>query len=279
MSVTDASPVVPVRPEPVRDHYGRYVLNDPVTGKRRSWTRATTWASTIADTFGLTKWQLRMTAIGLSRRADLLAQVASVIDPDERGQKQKLDRWVEEAMEHAGSAVRSNLGTALHSFVEHVDMGRAVMIPEPWATDVAAYQEVMQVHGIVVSRNYVERICLNRYYGIAGTMDRLATYPGSVKPVVLDVKTGRDLSYSWTEIAIQLAIYAHADYVYDVDSDECYPMLPVDRKLALVCHLPAGEGKCTIYEVDIEEGWRAVSLCGLVREWRKRKDLAWVAER
>ena len=276
--MTAPSVAVPVRPEPARDHYGRYVIDDPVTHKRRAWTRATTWAKTIADTMALTKWQLRMAAIGLSRRHDLLAQVASVVDPDDKGQKQKLDRWVEEAMEHAGAAVGSNLGSALHSFLEHVDMGREVIIPEPWATDVAAYQEVMELFGITVSRNYVERICLNRYFGIAGTMDRLVKTPKNDLPVIFDIKTAKHLSYGWTEIAIQLAIYAHADFVYDQDTDECFPMIPVDQRLALVCHLPAGEGKCTLYEVDIQEGWRAVNLCGLVREWRKRKDLAWVAK-
>lgn len=273
--VADTQTVVPVRPEPIRDGYGRYVIPDPSTGKRRVWTRATTWARTVADTMALTRWQLRMTAIGLSRRSDLLAQVASVVDPDNKGQKQKLDRWVEEAMEHAGSAVGSNLGTALHSFVEHVDMGREVHIPEPWATDVAAYQEVMEQHQITVSRNYVERICLQQYFGIAGTMDRLVMRPGKPLPQVFDVKTQKTMQYGWTEIAIQLAIYAHADYVYDVDTDESYPMIPVDKKRAIVCHLPAGEGQCQLYEVDIDEGWRAVSLCGLVREWRKRRDLAW----
>lgn len=270
------TPAIPLRPEPERDRYGRYLLPHPKTGKTRSWTRATTWSQTIADTFALTHWQLRMTAIGLSRRPDLVAQVATIVDPDDKGQKRKLDEFCKDAQEHAGASTRSNLGTALHSFLEHVDMGRDVHIPAPWSDDVAAYQQALADHQVVVSKNYVERICLETYFQIAGTMDRLVRLPDHELPLVLDVKSGRDLAYSWTEIAIQLAIYAHADYIYDVETLSCRPMLAVDRNWALVVHLPAGTGRCTLYKVDVREGWKAVNLCGLVREWRKRKDLATV---
>src|SRR5215472_13629165 len=127
----------PLRPEPERDRYGRYILPDPKTGKRRSWTRATTWAQTIADTYALNQWQKRMVALGLAQRPDLLAQVATVLEPDTEGQKRKLDRWCQDAEEHAGASQRSNLGTALHSFLEHLDLGREVQVPEPWDQDVA----------------------------------------------------------------------------------------------------------------------------------------------
>jgi hypothetical protein len=266
--------VVPLRPEPERDHAGRYRLPDPVTGKRRSWVRATTWAASIADTFALTKWQLRMTAVGLGQRPDLLAQVASIVDPSDQNQKRKLDKFCEDAQEHAGASSRSNLGTALHSFLEHHDAGRQVLVPAPWDQDVAAYQQTLDEHGVVVSKNYIERICIQSHFQIAGTMDRLAKVPGNELPVIMDIKGGRDLAFSWTEIAIQLAIYAHADYIYDVETDSCRPMIDVDQNWALVVHLPVGEARCTLYRVDIEQGWRAVSLCALVRDWRKRKDLA-----
>src|SRR5215472_1429035 len=120
----------PLRPEPERDRYGRYILPDPKTGKRRSWTRATTWAQTIADTYALNQWQKRMVALGLAQRPDLLAQVATVLEPD--------------AEEHAGASQRSNLGTALHSFLEHLDLGREVQVPEPWDQDVAAYRQTLK---------------------------------------------------------------------------------------------------------------------------------------
>ena len=55
----------PTRPQPERDRYGRYKIPHPTTGKDMSWTRATTMASSVADTFGLTNWKTRMVAYGL----------------------------------------------------------------------------------------------------------------------------------------------------------------------------------------------------------------------
>src|SRR5574338_583746 len=76
--------VAEMRPEPKRDRYGRYLIPHPDTGKETAWTRATTFAKTVSDTFGLTKWELRMVSLGLAKRPDLLAQVAGVLDPADR---------------------------------------------------------------------------------------------------------------------------------------------------------------------------------------------------
>lgn len=39
-------------------------------------------------------------------------------------------------------------------------------------------------------------------------------------------------------------------------------------------HLPVGEARCDLYMVDIAAGWDMASICGTVRDWRKRKNLA-----
>ncbi|HZV48732.1 MAG TPA: hypothetical protein VFD49_03075 [Candidatus Dormibacteraeota bacterium] len=51
-------------------------------------------------------------------------------------------------------------------------------------------------------------------------------------------------------------------------------MIAVDRSHALVLHLPAGEGRCTSYLVDIAAGWETAQLCAQTRAWRARRDLA-----
>jgi hypothetical protein len=51
-------------------------------------------------------------------------------------------------------------------------------------------------------------------------------------------------------------------------------MLDVNQEQALVIHLPAGEGRCTLYLGDIVAGWEMALLCGAVRAWRDRRDLA-----
>src|SRR5262249_49765222 len=82
------------------------------------------------------------------------------------------------------------------------------------------------------------------------------------------------LSYSWHEIAIQLAIYAHADAIYNSDNGFRRPMPEVRQDLGLVIHLPAGNGNCTLHAVDLEQGWEAAQLAISVREWRSRKTIS-----
>lgn len=271
------APPTSVRPEPQFDQYGRYVIPDPRTGKRRSWTRATTWASSIADTHALTNWQIRMTALGLTQRPDLFAGVAAVADPSSPAGKKLLGKLCEQAKEHAGTSQRATLGTALHSFAEQVDIGREPMIPAPWDADIKAYRKAIRQAGIVVSPNYVERIAVLPSLGVAGKFDRIVKFNDRL--TVCDIKTGQDLAYSWTEIAIQLGIYAHAEYLYDIEGNRHFRMpKEVDREQAIVVHLPAGEGRCTLYLVDIDAGWRTAHLCGMVRDWRKRRDLATALE-
>jgi hypothetical protein len=265
----------PARPEPERDGHGRYKIPDPVTGEERTWIRATTWAKTVADVFALHGWEKRMVALGLAQRPDLLLRVAAVADPDTTQGKHHLDRLVEQAREHAKAGARANLGTALHAFTEACDLGRPLpQIPPPFDRDIAAYRAAMTA--VEVSRNYVEKVCVVRELGVAGTMDRVVRFQHSRLPVIGDVKSGADLKRSWNEIAIQLALYAHADTIYDPRTGRHHRMIEVNQEQALVAHLPAGEGRCTLYLVNIAAGWEMARLCGVVRDWRSRRDLAQV---
>lgn len=265
--------VLAANPEPKRDRWGRYLLPHPTTGKQQAWTRATTFASSIADTFALTKWQCRMTALGFGQRPDLLAQVQGITDPDDPDVKQRLGRLCDDAQEHAGSRSAANLGTALHTFAEHVDTGRRSIdeTPEQWRPHIVAYRTAMDQAGLVCVPEHVERIVCVPDLGVVGTLDRI------IGTRIGDLKTGRDLSYAWGEIAIQLALYAHAEWMWDWQADGWAPMPQVDAERALIMHLPAvaPDPTCTLYEVDIATAWDvAVPLAAGVRDWRKRKGLA-----
>jgi hypothetical protein len=263
------------RPEPDREAFtGRYLIPDPETREQRAWTRATTFADTVSDTFGLTRWQMRMVALGLAQRRDLLTGVAAVLDPDSRDGKKRLDSLIEDAKEHAGSTTRATLGTALHSFCEAVDTGRPLPeIPAPYDADIAAYRTELARAGVQVSKNYVERVAIVPSLGVAGTLDRLVMVPGFSLPLVGDVKTGAELDYSATKIAVQLALYSRAEWIWDLEERVHRPMHEVDQEQALVIHLPAGEARCTLLLADIRAGWEMTRIITAVRDWRGRKDL------
>jgi hypothetical protein len=252
---------------PKRDQWGRYLLPDPATGRERAWTRATTLASTLADTYGLSRWQMRMVAKGLGMRPDLLALAAAAHVDD----KTTLDRVASDAKEAAGSSAGANSGTAVHAFTEAVDRGEEPSVPEPWAADIRAYRDTMAAHRIARDPAWIERITVCPELGVAGTFDRILLLPDD-RLVIGDVKTGRDLSYSWCEISVQLALYAHASHMWHVDRWE--PMPSLDQTEAVVIWLPVGQARCELHSVNIVDGWAMARVAFEVRKWRARRNLA-----
>lgn len=259
---------IPSRPQPDRDRYGRYLIPLRATGEIVSHTRATTWASALADRYALNRWDGRMQAIGFAQRPDLLARVAAT-HPDERT---VLDELCEAAREHAGASTGANLGTAVHAFTEAVDLGHHPVIPDPYKADVDAYTEAMRSAGFRIVA--VEQVVVVESLSepVAGTFDRLVELDGRL--YIADLKTGKTLDYSWPEITIQLALYAHGDSIWDPVTKHHLPMPDVDRERALVMHTPVGQARCVLYWADIAAGWETAPTCGIGRGWNKRKDLA-----
>ena len=259
------------------DRWGRYRVPHPVSGRVMPWTRATTFAKTISDTYTLNMWGRRMTILGLVQRPDLYALAAQCKDPTD--DKDKLNSIAEKAAEHAGSKSAANLGTALHGFTESHDRGDSVFVPEPWDRDLAAYRAAMATQGVTVVPGMIERLIVVETYSVAGTLDRINRLdepcPICGRELAIgDVKTGRTLEYGWVEIAVQLALYAHADAIFDKATKRFEPMPEVCQHTALVFHLPVAQARCDVYEVNIQTGWELAELCADVRLARKRKDLA-----
>jgi len=271
------------------DRWKRYRLPDPETGAPGGFTRATTFAKSISDTFTLSMWQQRMVGKGVSMRPDLLAAFAST--PLEN--REKLNKLAESAKETAGAKAGANLGTAVHAFTEQVDRGelKPDAVPSPWDRDVRAYLALLEQEGLEVVPELIERIVLCKSLdgkGIAGTFDRIVRVtreidlrvggeivtlrPGEL--VIFDLKTGRDLEYGWLEIAVQLAIYANAEHIFDKSSKTWDAMPEVRRDVAIVLHLPVGKGVATLHGIDTGQGRVLGLLCAAVREARKARGLS-----
>lgn len=207
-----------------RDQWGRYKLPHPLTGKVAARTRMTTFAKSVADTYALNQWMVRMAMRGLTLRPDLLAMVAAT--PDEN--RDKLNELAEDAKNAASARAAANLGTAMHAFAEHADRTGTMPpgMPPELARILAARQRALADHRIVLVPSMIERTVYVPEYDLHGTFDRWghygwpveapdAPYPGDTDDPgeILDDKTGRDLTYGQGEIAIQLAGYAHASHM------------------------------------------------------------------
>ena len=256
-----------IGPDMEMDSYGRYKLPDPATGKTFAYTRVTTFAKAIRDTFALTQWELRMATKGLATRTDLMALAAATPLDD----KKTLNKIADDAKEAAAASAGARTGSALHKFGEAVDRGETIAIPEPWNQDIDAYKTSLKQAGIVVPAGMIERTVIIPELGLAGTFDRIYRLPGDLD-VIGDLKSGQDLW--WLEIAIQLACYSRGTYMWSPGTKSLLPMPEVSQERAVVAHFPAGQASCTLWDVDLVAGWEAAQLCKVIRAWRTRKNLA-----
>jgi len=248
--------------EPTINRWGQYLIEN------RAYQRATTLAGLMENRQNLERWKIRNVARGLIARNDILAAIAACPEDD----KARADGLCEQALEAAAGSSGANLGTALHEMTARVDAGEEFAPPPPWDVDIKAYRDLIAAAGIGICPAWIEKTCVIPELGVAGTFDRVVEKNDRL--FIADLKTGKDLSYGWAAIAIQLALYAHAEFIWDWDSKTRQVMPEVSRKTGLVIHLPAGTATAALYVVNLEAGWEAAKQAVWVREWRARKDLA-----
>jgi hypothetical protein len=254
-----------------RDRWGRYLVVPPDGGKPVGYTRATTIAKTLDETSSLMAWGERMTAIGLSRRPDILAQIDDAADD-----KKALNRLCEQAKEAGGATVRRDLGTALHSILERSWIDPDYVPPAAHIDDVTAVHATLERAGYRIVEGMNERIVINDRYRIAGTFDLMLEHVDGYK-IIADIKTGSTVAYSGLSFATQLTIYANADCLYrqgaaaDGSEDIREPLPEVVTDHAVIIHVEPGSGTCTLHELTLDSD--IVDLAMQVRDIRKRRDL------
>lgn len=256
-----------------RDRFGRPMIIPPEGGKQTPYTRATTLAGAIEDTYNLGQWQQRMVAAGLARRKDLHLRAASLglqpdTDPEKRKWKTAMDEVTEAAKEAAQASSSAITGTALHSFTEAVDLGHDIEIPDEIAKHITSYRDATAQ----VTALHVEQFLVVDELKVGGTADRIVRIDGHDGLYIADIKTG-SVEYGVQKMCMQLALYAHGQR-YNPATGERHPIPGINTDRGLIIHLDAKSGDCRLLWIDIAAGWEAVRLAGEVRAWRARKDLA-----
>lgn len=251
--------------EPKRDGYGRYMIVPAKGGKAVAHTRATTVAETLDDRYNLELWKMRQVALGLSVRPDLLAQVAAHTADD----KKVINGVCKDAMDAAASQSGANMGTALHRIIERHNRGELDDCPDMFRERLDAYIEATEP--LTIRRDLVERVAVLGTQKIAGMFDLGAEVDGTL--YVADLKTGSGIDFGARGFAVQLAIYAMAETLYDYATDTHVPAPGFDRDRAVIIHLPAAGGPCELHWLDIHAGSEALEHAMWTRKWRSRKNL------
>lgn len=238
-----------------RDGFGRPLVVPPEGGKPVAYQRCTTFIDVLSDRYNLEAWKQRQVAIGMSKRPDLVLRAGSTTDKD------VLNELCEQAMEAAGSSAAATIGTALHELTERWDRGEKPQLPERYAPDIFAYLGATAG----MAKRDIEVFVVNDELKVGGTFDRVLMIGG--EGYVADVKTG-SIDYDTAKIGMQLAVYANSKRYTPAGKRSD---LNVNTERGIIIHLPAGEGKCDLYWVNLKQAMVGVKLAAEVRAWRKVK--------
>ncbi len=245
------------------DRWDRYLLPD-ADGTTRGWTRATTFADSLANPYALNQWQQRQVALGLGRRPDLLALASTISGPED---KQALKEIVEQAHEAAGTHAQANLGTAVHRARQNL-IKYGTTPPAELAGDVDAMNSIVAKYGYQPVPELVERVCVIPEYHVAGRWDEVWRCPDG-KLRIGDTKTGKVEPYNHLKFCVQVAVYAHASAMWNEETKQYEPMPPIERDYAMILHNRPGSRSPELLRVNISLGWALARLCQEARDARK----------
>lgn len=250
---------------------GQPLLGDG-TDRTVTYTRCTTFVSALSDSHALMLRGQRFIVAGLAAEPSLLDEVTTTDTTSDDG-KRVLDSVADRAMGAVGGNDRRELGTAIHAACQAWEEGKdpSPLLPEGMESTLAAYQDAITSARLRVVT--VEQAAVQDSLQVAGTMDAVYTTPGGTS-VVADIKTG-NVEIDPGKIAMQMAVYAHSVWWDRHTRLRSAPTVPIDQQRALLIHLPAGEGTCSLHWVDIARGWEAVELAWRVRQHRRLKAADW----
>jgi len=245
-----------------RDRWGRPMVLPPNGSQRVAYRRTTTFVGCLEEMNGLLKWKARQVAYGMGQRRDLVMAAAATDPADKKALGQIADKAEEAALSSAGATI----GTAVHSLTERIDRGKPLgPVPHEAEADIDAYQKTTAA----IQFTAIETFRVHDDWKVAGTADRIGTLHG--RSMIMDIKTG-SIDYPH-KMAMQLAMYARST-PYDIPTDtRGTDTTPIDLNTGIIIHLPAGQGRCDLYEIDIAKGWGACLLAHKVWAWRGTKGL------
>lgn len=287
-------PPEPPRFQPTWNRYRQYQLPSPTTGRPTAFARASTVAKVMDDRYNLELWiqrklvsatleaKERVRAIRASlhtytptdaeRELDALVSALDATPPTD----QKYNAILDQIDNLAGGKDAQELGTAVHAWLEAVDIGqvRPCDVPEQFQPYLTAYRAQLTRHGLEPVAAYVERIVLNDQGAetVVGTIDRIYRIVATGELVMGDLKTSKSLEYSWLEYGIQVGgVYAGATLMLKADGSGWELMPTVRDDFAVLVHVPSDQPeRASVVTFDIGFCEEAYHHAIRVRDLRRR---------
>lgn len=291
--------------DPERITAGRYRLPDLIVGpetfdengihpelktggpRKGGWQRVTTLVKAIGDARALDLWHQRLLIMGMVKRPDLYDLACATVanaDPDDPGAlRNALEGLAGKILNAAGADEGANLGTAFHGFTEAQDLGLMHYARRIWHGKLSNYANGMEIQGLEVCPEFVERKVVVLEYGLAGTLDRVLWDRINRVHRIGDTKSQKKF-WTWLEIAAQMSAYALADAMWDRATMSYVEMPKVSQEHAVVVWMPVNgyapddtsRGDTStkdvdgvdFFSVDLEKGRAALKVCAQVNALR-----------
>ena len=231
----------------------------------------TALAKIPADDFKLNEWRTRQVLRGCTLDRSLCEDAAAAWDDDS-----KLNDIAKRASEYAQADAKARRGVQTHAATERVDLDQPIITSQQ-ASDGSLWRRTLDMYGLEIDPQWVERIVLYPQHLVAGRFDRVILYRG--RRVLADIKTGWNAIRFPQETTTQLGLYLNAPLVAvdatfdgDVEVVDRWGQFPddLDRDHAYVIRMPtepdAEHGQ--LFCFDMHEGTVAARMAIWARHFQ-----------
>lgn len=194
--------------------------------------------------------------------------------------KQEVKSLLKLARTMGGEEFKSGVGSALHRYSVLADKG---IEPDYEMSDFAPWIEVyseamsrfkvLEWEGFIVCDD-LDNPGSENDLRCAGSYDKLVEDTVTGEIMVADLKSGKSDNDFAMSPTVQISIYAHGTH-YDQETGRRWPLHEnVSRTRGLLIHLPyngGGDPRCTIYPLDLEEGFRLAKMSSQVTAARRMR--------
>jgi hypothetical protein len=233
---------------------------NPRTGKEQSWTRASNFAASLDNPHALIKWSNRNAIMGASRRPDLGRMILSGALVDDVA---KTDELISSAHAVMATDAKANEGTAAHAAITRAWQHPEAEVPEEFVPIVKAFAAALKEHSLTIKA--AAQKVMNVTYDSLGEFDLLLEESDGTC-VIGDMKSGK-LEHAKRKFAVQLAMYAGAEYWLWDKSPAGDPLWPVAQSHGVLLHLDLEHNTVSLYRIDLRIGRYGASLAEQIRQW------------
>jgi hypothetical protein len=255
-------------------------------------TRMTNVAGAFADSEALSIWEMEQALFGLALDVSLYEEVCMLVrqmlrdgvDLQKMRDHPELRRiitgtWKERdtsivgrAKHTAGANIARQKGINRHTAWQERGESGTYIGTVDMHVEILALERLLAENHLERVPGLSERVVRNMEINAAGRFDDILVDTGTGEMFIADLKTKTREFFTWLEIDIQLAGYAHAEWMLRaIDTISKYepgPLGMVNQERGVVLHMPSDGAAPRLCRADLTRGWKNALLAREIMDER-----------